>query len=70
MYINTYSWIQYSIKTNSVFVDGNYNFPNLDEFNKSMDDLLKKLMKYLILADIMPKQKDVEAEEDPHMKLI
>ena len=70
VYINTYSWIQYSIKSNSVFVDGNYNFPNLDEFNKSMDDLLKKLMKYLILADIMSKQKDVEAEEDPHMKLI
>ena len=33
--------IQYSIKSNSVFVDGNYNFPNLDEFNKSMQDLLQ-----------------------------
>ena len=29
------------IKSNSVFVDGNYNFPNLDEFNKSMQDLLQ-----------------------------
>ena len=33
--------IQYSIKSNSVFVDGNYNFPNLDEFNKSMQDLFQ-----------------------------
>ena len=41
VYINTYSLIQYSIKSNSVFVDGNYNFPNLDEFNKSMQDLLQ-----------------------------
>ena len=40
--INTYSLIQYSIKNNSVFVDGNYNFPNLDEFNKSMHDLLQR----------------------------
>ena len=39
VYINTYSLIQYSIKINSVFVDRNYNFPNLDEFNKSMQDL-------------------------------
>ena len=31
---------------------------------------MKKLMKYLILADIMPKPEDVDAEEDPHMKLI
>ena len=37
--INTYSLIQYSIKSNNVFVDRNYNFPNLDEFNKSMQDL-------------------------------
>ena len=42
VYINTYSLIQYSIKSNSVFVDGNYNFPNLDEFNKSMQDLLQQ----------------------------
>ena len=28
---------------------------------------MKKLMKYLILTDIMPKQEDVDA---PHMKLI
>ena len=27
-------------------------------------------MKYLILADIMPKPEDVDADEDPHMKLI
>ena len=27
-------------------------------------------MKYLILADIVQKQEDVGAEEDPHMKLI
>ena len=33
--------IQYSTKSNSVFVDGNYNFPNLDEFNKSMQDLFQ-----------------------------
>ena len=39
VYINTYSLIQYSVKRNSVFVDRNYNFPNLDEFNKSMQDL-------------------------------
>ena len=39
VYINTYSLIQYSIKSNSVFVDRNCNFPNLDEFNKSMQDL-------------------------------
>ena len=39
VYINTYSLIQYSIKSNSVFVDRIYNFPNLDEFNKSMQDL-------------------------------
>ena len=41
MYINTHSLIQYSIKSNSAFVDGNYNFPNLDEFNKNMQDLLQ-----------------------------
>ena len=41
VYINTYSLIQYSIKSNSVFVDRNYNFPNLDEFNKSMQDLFQ-----------------------------
>ena len=39
--INTYSLIQYSIKSNNVFVDRNYNFPNLDEFNKSMQDLFQ-----------------------------
>ena len=33
--------IQHSIKSNSVFVDKNYNFPNLDEFNKNMHDLLQ-----------------------------
>ena len=42
MYINTCSLIQYSVKSNSVFVDGNYNFPNLDEFNKNMQDLLQQ----------------------------
>ena len=31
---------------------------------------MKKLMKYLILADIMPKPEDVDADEDPHMKPI
>ena len=41
VYINTYSLIQYSVKRNSVFVDRNYNFPNLDEFNKSMQDLFQ-----------------------------
>ena len=41
VYINTHSLIQYSIKSNSAFVDGNYNFPNLDEFNKNMQDLLQ-----------------------------
>ena len=40
--MNICSLIQYSIKSNSVFVDGNYNFPNLDEFNKSMQDLLQQ----------------------------
>ena len=39
VYINIYSLIQYSIKSNSVFVNGNYNFPNLDEFSKNMQDL-------------------------------
>ena len=33
--------IQYAIKSNRVFVNGNYNFPNLDEFNKNMQDLLQ-----------------------------
>ena len=41
LYINTYSLIQHSIKSNSVSVDKNYNFPNLDEFNKNMHDLLQ-----------------------------
>ena len=39
VYINIYSLIQYAIKSNRVFVNGNYNFPNLDEFNKNMQDL-------------------------------
>ena len=39
VYINIYSLIQYSIKSNSVFVNGNYNFLNLDEFSKNMQEL-------------------------------
>ena len=41
VYINIYSLIQYSIKSNSVFVNGNYNFLNLDEFSKNMQDLFQ-----------------------------
>ena len=31
---------------------------------------MKKFIKYLILADIMPKQEDVDAVEDPRVKFI
>ena len=67
------------IKSNSVFVDGNYNFPNLDEFNKSMQDLLQHwVSKKLNLNEKAYEVPDfsrchaktrMDAEEDPHMKL-
>ena len=67
------------IKSNRVFVDGNYNFPNLDEYNKSMQGLLQHwVSKKLNLNEKAYQVPDfsrchaktrVDAEEDPHMKL-